>query len=170
MAASTSSNKASIRCGLLAFATALTLCGAAGYAQNTMLPPACAGMTGEQLDRCVRDITLPQITPKLEPIEAKPDPAQLVNCLTTVRADEDFCIARNEIVLECRNRAKYPDFEQCANSLVMAQPRPPVANCVHAAPARRNQCELRNKVFAACTDDPLRYFICLAEKMNAKSQ
>ena len=31
------------------------LCGALGYAQNTMLPPACAGMTGEQLDRCVRE-------------------------------------------------------------------------------------------------------------------
>jgi hypothetical protein len=159
---------ASIRYGLLACAAALTLCGAAGHAQNTILPPACADMTGEQLDRCVRDITLPQLTTKLEPIEATPDPAQLVNCLRTVRADEDFCIARNEIVLECRNLAKYPDFEQCANPLVMAQARPPVANCARVAPARRNECELRNKVFGDCFNDPLRYFICLAQKMNAR--
>ncbi len=133
-----------------------------------MLPPACAGMTGEQLDRCVRDITLPQMTTRLEPSDAKPDPAQLVNCLKTVRADEDFCIARNEIVLECRNQTKYPDFEQCASPLAMAQPRPPVADCSRAAPARRDECALRNKVFGACTGDPLRYFICLGAKMNAK--
>ena len=133
-----------------------------------MLPSACAGLTGEPLDRCVRDITLPQLTPKLEPVEAKPDPAQLVNCLTTVRADEDFCIARNEIVLECRNLARHPDFEQCAKPLVMAQSMPPVANCERVAPARRKECELRNKVFGECIDDPLRYFICLAGKMNAR--
>jgi hypothetical protein len=168
MAASALSNKASIRCGLLACAAALLLCSAAGHAQNTMLPPGCAGLTGEQLDRCVRDITLPQITPRLQPIEAKPDPAQLVNCLMTVRADEDFCIARNEIVLECRNLAKYADFEQCANPLVRAQAKPPVANCARVATARRNECELRNKVFGECFDDPLRYFICLAERLNAR--
>ena len=146
----------------------MIVCATAGHAQSFMLPPACMGMTGEQLDRCVRDITLPEITPRLEPIEAKPDPAQPVNCLKVVRADEDFCIARNEIALECRNVTKYPDFEQCANPLVMAQARPRAANCSRVAPARRAECELRNKVFSACVEDPLRYFICLAEKMNAR--
>lgn len=146
---------------------AMTACAAAAHAQTTMLPPACAGMRGSELDRCVRDITLPQITPTLEPVEAKPDPAQLVNCRMVARADEDYCIARNEIVLECRNRGKHPDFEQCANPLVKAQPAPRAADCARVAPAQRKTCELRNKVFAACTADPLRYFICLAEKMNA---
>ena len=142
---------------------------AAGQTQTTMLPPACAGMTGEQLNLCVRDITLPQITPTLEPVEAKPDPAQLLNCRTVLRADEDYCIARNEIVLECRNRGKYPDFEQCANPLTKAQAQPPAANCASAPPAQRKGCELRNKVFAGCFGDPLRYFICLAEKANARN-
>lgn len=137
-------------------------------AQSTLLPPACAGMKGDQLDRCVRDVTLPEMTTRMEPVEAKPDPAQPVNCRTVVRADEDFCIARNEIVLECRNGTKHPDFEQCATPLVMAQPKPPAADCMRVAPARRQQCEARNKVYLQCTDDPLRYFICLAEKMNAR--
>ena len=157
-----------MRWGLFGCAAGLIVCAAAAHGQSSMLPPACAGMTGEQLDHCVRDITLPQITPRLEPIEAKPDPAQLVNCLHTVRADEDFCIARNEIVLECRNLTKHPDFERCANPLVMAQTMPREANCARVAPARRQQCELRNKVFGECANDPLRYFICLAEKMNGK--
>ena len=156
-----------MRFQLLGCAAAMVLYAAAGQAQTTMLPPACAGMTGEQLNLCVRDITLPQITPTLEPVEAKPDPAQLLNCRTVLRADEDYCIARNEIVLECRNRGKYPYFEQCANPLTKAQAQPPAANCASAPPAQRKGCELRNKVFAGCFGDPLRYFICLAEKANA---
>ena len=158
-----------MRFGLLGCAAGLMICAAAGQAQTTLLPPACAGMTGEQLDLCVREITLPQLTTRMDPTEAKPDPAQPMNCLTVVRADEDYCIARNEIVLECRNRDKHSDFEQCANPLVMAQPKPPVANCSRVAPSRRKECELRNKVFGECTSDPLRYFICLAAKINEKN-
>ena len=147
---------------------AMLIFAATAPAQTTLLPRQCAGMTGDQLDLCVRNITLPQMVPTIEDVAVKPDPAQPMDCATVTRADEDYCIARNQIVIECRKRNKYPDFEQCANPLAAAQAKPPVANCSRVAEPRRKECELRNKVFGECTGDPLRYFICLAEKINAQ--
>ena len=133
-----------------------------------MLPPACAGKTGAQLDLCVRDIFLPTGPEVFEATEQKTDPRRLLNCLMVNRADEGFCIARNEIILECRTPAKYPDFDACANNLITRPQLPRAADCARVAPAKRNQCALRNKVFNDCLSDPWLYFICLGEKMNAK--
>ena len=162
-----------MRFGLLGFAAMLAmlamLVSSAGVqAQSTMLPGQCAGLTGDQLDLCVRNITLPQLVPNIGPGETTPDPAQPINCVGALREDESLCISRNEVILFCRNKNKHPDFEQCASSLLMTQPKPPVANCARVAAAQRKHCELRNKVFGECTSDPLRYFICLTEKMNPK--
>ena len=105
---------------------AMLIFAATAPAQTTLLPRQCAGMTGDQLDLCVRNITLPQMVPTIEDVAVKPDPAQPMDCATVTRADEDYCIARNQIVIECRKRNKYPDFEQCANPLAAAQAKPPV--------------------------------------------
>ena len=156
------------RAGLFGCALILSLHSTTGNAQTTLLPPACAGKTGAQLDQCVRDITLPMGPEILELTEQKADPRQLLNCLMVNRADEGFCIARNEIILECRNPIKYTDFDACANRLVTRPRLPRAAECAHVAPAQRNRCAARNKVFSECLKDPWLYFICLGEKINAK--
>ena len=133
-----------------------------------MLPPQCAGKTGAELDQCVRNITQPINVGGFEPVEQKEDPRQILNCSTVHRADEGFCIAHNEIILECRTPAKYADFDECARRLSERPPQPRAADCVRAAPAQRNQCALRNKVIAECLKDPWMYFICLGQKLHAK--
>ncbi len=156
------------RLGLFGCALVLSVCAAMASAQTTLLPPACAGKTGAQLDLCVRDVTLPMGPEILELTEQKADPRQFLNCQWVNRADEGFCIAHNEIILECRTPAKHPDFDACANRLI-TRPQPPrAADCTRLPPAQRNQCTLRNKVFNECLSDPWRYFICLGEKMNAR--
>ena len=147
----------------------LCMCAATAHAQSTLLPPACAGKTGAQLDQCVRDLTLPTGPDRFEPAaQLPPDPSQLLNCLMVNRADENFCIWRNEIILECRNRAKYPDFDTCTARLIERPQLPRAADCARVAPSQRSQCALRNKSFSECLKDPWRYFICLGEKMQSK--
>jgi hypothetical protein len=157
-----------LRVAAISVALTLMTVVAPAFAQSTLLPPACAGKTGAQLDQCVRDLTQPTDSDIFQPIEQKVDPRQLFNCLTVNRADEGFCIARNEIILECRRPAKYPDFDACANRLAARPQLPLAADCAQVAPAQRNQCALRNKVFKECLNDPWLYFICLGEKMHAK--
>jgi len=135
---------------------------------QSMMPAQCAGKAGDELDHCVRDITLPMRSEKMDLIEHKPDPTQTVNCLKVARADEEYCIARNQIVLECRNGAKHPDFTACANRLLSRQPPPRLADCARETPAMRADCVSRNDALAACSLEPLRYFICLGEKLSAK--
>lgn len=141
---------------------------AGASAQTTLTPPECAGKTGQQLDQCVRDITQPSTFGSFEPYEQKPDPSQLLNCLMVNRADEGFCIARNEIILACRNRVKNPDFDACVTRLIGRPQLPRAADCARVPAAQRNRCTLRNKAFEECLADPYRYFICLGDKINAK--
>ncbi|MDB5808773.1 MAG: hypothetical protein JWN94_895, partial [Betaproteobacteria bacterium] len=131
------------------------------HAQSTLMPPECAGKTSAQLDQCVRDLTRPTAIDQIEPVVQ--DSSQMLNCTMVNRADEGFCIARNEIVLECRKAGKYPDFNACANRLVERPQRPVTADCSRVVSAKRNECALRNKFFAECLRDPWRYFTCLGE-------
>ena len=144
----------------------LWLYAAAALAQSTILPPECKGKTGAQLDQCVRDVTQPATFDGAEPFTEKVDPRRLLNCLKIYRADESFCIARNEIILECRNYTKHPDFDACATRLITRPQLPRAADCTRAAPAERNRCVLRNKVFGECLANPWLYFECLGEKTN----
>ena len=153
---------------VLVRAALILLLPVAVHAQMSMLPAQCTGKTGDELDRCVRDITLPMRSERMDPIEQKPDPTQTVNCLKVARADESFCIARNEIVIECRNRAKHPDFDACASRLLSRQDLPRPADCANATPATRNACALRNGALMECGAEPLRYFICVGEKLSVK--
>ena len=138
---------------------------AGATAQMSLLPPACANLSGDALDKCVRDITVPQIVPKFEVIEPPPpDPAATTNCLRVTLADREFCIWRNEIVLACRNRAKYPDFNACFANHIGNVAKPGVANCAREKADMRAACAERNAVYAKCLDDPLGYFLCLANK------
>lgn len=153
------------------FRCAVVVCAlyaATAPAQSTLLPPECAGKTGQQLDQCVRDITQTINFGGFEAFEQKPDPSQTINCLMVNRADEGFCIARNEIILECRNRVKHPDFEACVNRLIGRPQQPRAADCARVPTAQRNRCALRNNSSAECLTDPYRYFICLGDKINAK--
>ena len=153
------------------FRCAVVACGlyaAAASAQTTLMPPECAGKTGVQLDECVRNITQPSVFGGFEPFEQTPDPSQLLNCLMVSKADEGFCIQRNEIILECRNRVKNPDFDACVSRLIGRPQLPIAADCSRLPAAQRNRCALRNKSFNECLSDPYRYFICLGDKMNAK--
>jgi hypothetical protein len=133
-----------------------------------MIPAPCVGKTGDSLDRCVRDIT-PAEPPRVYAKEPAPDPRRLVNCLTVTPADRNFCVARNEIIGECGNRRKHPDFDECLASYLKNPPMPAFADCSRIQEAGQNsECMLRNKVYKECTGDRLRYFDCLAAKMNRK--
>jgi hypothetical protein len=141
------------------------LAGAGEPAQMSLLPPACAHLNGEALDKCVRDITVTQIAPKLEAVEAPPpDPAQLANCTRVLNADQDFCIWRNELILACRNTAKYPNFAACFSQFIPNLKTPVTANCAREKAELRAACAARNAVFAKCLEQPLAYFLCVANQ------
>jgi len=176
MAGLASSNKASIsrvlamlRPQFAWLATALCLYATAGHAQMSVLPPQCAGKSGDALDKCVRDIMPPQRSQRIEPVELQADPKQLVNCETVNVADRTFCVMRNQNILECRKRQKHPDPEQCLSNAMAGAPVPQVANCAPLAPLKKPECFQRNKVYKDCFADPLRYFICLGQKTSELS-
>ena len=140
----------------------------AAQPQTKLVPPQCAGKSGALLDQCVRDSTEPTGAERFEPAERKVNPNAMLNCNTANRADQGFCIARNEIIIECRNVKKHPDFNACTNELI-TRPQPPrVADCNKVASAGRALCFKRNKVFNECLREPWLYFVCLGEKMAAK--
>ncbi len=147
--------------------SAVALCATYALAQHSMIPPPCAGKTGEALDQCVRDIT-PPLTVRVNPVEPAQDPAQTVNCLRVHPADRNFCIARNEIIGECRNRVKYPDFSQCVTDYLSRLAMPRAADCSRGTSDARSECAARNKALLECKDDPLRYFGCLVGKMSRR--
>jgi hypothetical protein len=152
-------------------ACVLLLASTAAFAQqsqSTLLPPQCAGKSGAQLDQCVRDLTAPGSVEQFDPVEQKPNPSVLMNCNLANAADQGFCIAHNEIVLECRTVKKYPDFDACANRLITRPAPPREADCSRVAANQKQTCALRNKVFAECLKDPWLYFICLGEKLYGK--
>ena len=145
---------------------AFSIAAAAAGAQMSLLPPACASLHGDALDKCVRDITVTQIEPKLEAVEPPPpDPAQTANCTYVLPADLEYCIWRNELVLACRNKAKYPDFTACFTKYLPNIAKPAVvANCAHEKASLQAACSARNTHYAKCLEDPLSYFLCLANK------
>lgn len=145
------------------------LSAAIAYAQRSLLPAPCVGKTGAELDACVRDITPPQQTQRLEPVEAVEDPAQTVNCLKVHRADQAFCIQRNEVILECRNSFKYPDFRQCFDKYIASAVKPDQLYCAKEKPAARTLCVARNTGSTNCLSDPLRYFYCIVGNDNARA-
>ena len=136
---------------------------AAGYAQ-TLLPEVCAGKKGDELDKCVRDITPPQPVQRFEPVEPVMNPAQMVNCLMVNVGDRDFCVRRNEVLLECRNATKFPDFNRCFATYIALASKPVTVDCRKEKPELRAKCDSRNAVFVNCFEDPLRYFICIDNK------
>jgi hypothetical protein len=141
---------------------------AADQGPSTLLPPQCKGKTGAELDQCVRDLTAPSGVEIFEPIERKTDPRALMNCNMINRADQGYCIARNEIVITCRAPARYSDFDACVNRLI-TRPQPPrLADCTRAASNQRELCALRNKFMNECLKEPWLYFICLGEKLYPK--
>ena len=103
-----------------------------------------------------------------EPSDAKPDPRTLLNCNILIPADQGFCIARNEIILECRKPGKYPDFDACISRLISRQQQPRVAECPRTAAGQQNACALRNKYLTECFKDPWLYFMCLGENMSVR--
>jgi hypothetical protein len=150
---------------LIKVALALAVLPAA--AQVGMIPAPCVGKTGEALDKCVRDIT-PAEPPRIYVKESLPDPRGAINCQAVNPADRNFCIARNQIIGECGNRSKYPDFDQCFLRYIGNPPLPGAADCSRAKDGKINECNLRNKVYRQCIDNRVRYFDCLAEKMSRK--
>lgn len=143
----------------------ICLAGANALAQMSLLPPACANLSGEALDKCVRDITVTEIVPKLEAVEPPPpDPSLPANCTRGLAADQHFCVWRNEIILACRNRAKFPDFAACFAQFIPNVAKPVAANCAREKADARAACAARNAVFAKCLEEPLGYFLCLANK------
>ncbi len=137
---------------------------AAGYAQMTLLPEACIGKRGDELDKCVRDLTPPYAGLRFEPVELGPNPAQMVNCLNVSVADREFCVRRNEVIVECRNAVKYRYFDRCFATYIALASKPVVADCRREKPELRAMCASRNAVFVNCFEEPLRYFICIDNK------
>jgi len=130
--------------------------------QMSLLPPSCAELKGDALDKCVRDISVPQPVFRME--QAPPPPPNIAHiplCEKVIRADEVFCIGRNEIILACLNKSKYPDFNACFEKFIPNIPKPGVADCARAKPGTRNACEARNAVYTKCLGEPLGYFLCL---------
>jgi hypothetical protein len=88
----------------------------------------------------------------------------MINCTHELAADREFCVWRNEIILDCRNKAKHPDFVACFTAYVPNIAKPGVANCAREKTELRAFCTTRNAVFAKCLKEPLSYFLCLANK------
>jgi len=153
---------------LLLAAGALCAAFSAVRAQTNMLPPQCAGKKGDALDQCVREATPPVRSPHAELIEQKPDARMPANCLMVVRADQGFCIARNDAILDCRDPKKYKDFDGCLDTAMKRLPLPGAADCSRIDKTQRTACAQRNKYYKECLADPLRYFICLGEKTARK--
>jgi hypothetical protein len=131
----------------------------------SLMPPACAELKGEALDKCVRDIAVPQLVLKIEPAELPPpDIRELADCTRTLNSDRDFCVGRNEIILACSNKAKYPDFQACFAKFISNVAAPVAANCAREKAEIRNACAARNGFYAQCLAEPLGYFLCLANK------
>ena len=139
-------------------------------AQNSTIPQTCAGKSGEALHICVRDFVPSQQTEQITPAPISPRPAQLFNCLQVLPADQSFCIGRNEIILECRNKTKHPDFDKCFAGYIGNVPVPTAANCARSGKKLRAQCTHRNEVYKQCVVDPLRYFTCLADNKKPDMQ
>jgi hypothetical protein len=153
-----------IASALLLFGLAC-LAGAGASAQMSLLPPACAHLYGDALDKCVRDITVTQIAPNIEAVEPPPpDPARPVNCTHVLTADQDFCVWRNELILACRDTAKFPDFAACFSRFIPNLKTPAAASCGREKAELRATCAARNAVFAKCLEQPLGYFLCLANQ------
>ena len=132
----------------------------------SILPAPCIGKTGEELDKCVRDL-VPPLSTRFEPAETALNPAQTVNCLKVDPADQLFCVARNEVVIECRNALKHPDFDRCFATYipsVMRARAPAAVNCEREKPQQHAKCASRNAVLTECVADPLRYFLCIDRK------
>jgi hypothetical protein len=132
-------------------------------AQNSMVPPTCANKAGEALRDCVRDITPLEKIEQMTPVRSAADPAQPINCLQLLPADQAFCVSRNEIIIECRNKTKYPNFDKCFSKYAVNVPIPSVADCTRVSQKLRSQCSHRNLTYTKCASDPLRYFMCLED-------
>jgi hypothetical protein len=132
-------------------------------AQSSMVPQSCSGKTGDALRNCVREITPAERVQRLEPVETAPDPTQPVNCLKVYPADRNFCIQRNEVITECRNKLKYPDFNQCFAQYMTKATSPKAQDCNRVSPELSSRCIQRNALFEKCMFDPLRYFICVGD-------
>ena len=144
---------------------ALLLFAGSTRAQMSLMPPACAELKGDALDKCVRDIAVPQLVLKIEPADLPPpDIRELADCTRTLLADRDFCVGRNEIVLACSNKAKHPDFSACFAKFIPNVGLPAAANCAREKADVRNACAARNSFYAKCLAEPLGYFLCLANK------
>lgn len=143
----------------------LLLAAGTGHAQMSLLPPACNNLSGAALDKCVRDITVEQVIPRLEAVEPPPpDPSKTQNCNQVLRADQTYCIGRNEIILHCRNAARYPDFMACFTRFIPNVAKPGPANCALEQADRRSQCAARNQHYGTCLDEPLSYFLCVGNQ------
>ena len=145
--------------------TALVFTAATGHAQMRLLPPACASLTGPALDKCVRDITVEQVVPRLEAVEPPPpDPSKTQNCNQVLRADQTFCIGRNEIILHCRSGQRNADFMGCFTKYIPNVAKPALANCAVEQSDRRGECAARNQYYGACLNEPLSYFLCVGNQ------
>ena len=130
------------------------------HAQSSLLPAPCVGKTGAELDACVRDIA-PPLKPQLEPTPLVQNPAQTVDCNKVHRADQGFCLQRNEVIVECRNSSKHPDFRECFDKYIARAVKPDQLNCEKEKGTTRTACLTRNTRAIACINDPLRYFYCI---------
>ncbi len=145
--------------------TALVFAAGTSHAQMSLLPPACASLTGPALDKCVRDITVEQMVPRLEAVELPPaDPSKTQNCNQVLRADQTFCIGRNEIILHCKSAARNADFMGCFTKYIPNVAKPALANCALEPSDRRGECAARNRHYGACLDAPLSYFLCVGNQ------
>jgi len=135
---------------------------AVARAQSVAPPPACAGKTGEELRDCVRNATPADAAQRVEPFSSGSPYAQTVNCARVYPADRPFCLHRNQVIIECRHRARHPDFQACFQHYIANAPVPGDERCT-GKKAQRSACEQRNAAHAQCRAYPLRYFSCLGQ-------
>lgn len=160
---------------LLAFlhAAGLHLPVGAHAAQPAGILAACTDKTGQNLDLCMKNATRPLFSQGVAPIppEGKPPPT-IVLCRLVGTADYAYCVARNEVILECRTRFK-PEQEvrTCADTaMVRKAVKLSPAICLRPAAATRLEsarCVLRNRHYRTCAATPYDYFSCLDQKIEA---
>jgi hypothetical protein len=105
------------------------------------------------------------MVPRLEAVEPPPaDPSKTQNCNQVLRADQTFCIGRNEIILHCKSAARNADFMGCFTKYIPNVAKPALANCALEPSDRRGECAARNRHYGACLDEPLSYFLCVGNQ------
>ncbi|MCC6535736.1 MAG: hypothetical protein IT531_24560 [Burkholderiales bacterium] len=123
---------------------------------------SCEAKSGEALRTCIE-----AAAKSAKPAAAAAAEPKTIGCTGYTPADQPLCVHRNSVIVQCRNRQLYPDYDVCLRSYMIRAPDPVRADCGKLPARARAHCDARNQVFQACLGDKLGYFACLEHRLGA---